>query len=101
MSVKATEDVMSTLRAILKDDTSDEAISLVEDVYDTLNDLTEKAAGDGVDWKSKYEENDRSWREKYRDRFFNPAEVPEETVILEDEETVEVNTKFDDLFTED
>ena len=28
-------------------------------------------SADGEDWKTKYEENDKEWRKKYQDRFFN------------------------------
>ena len=69
MAVKSKDDLLNSIRAKLGDDTSDDTLSLLEDVTDTFNSLT--ANPDGEDWKKKYEENDKQWREKYRDRFFN------------------------------
>lgn len=47
------------------DDTSEEAIELIEDVSDSWDD------GDGEDWKAKYDELDETWKKRYRDRFFD------------------------------
>lgn len=66
MAVRKKDELLSAIRARLGEDTSDEAISLIEDFHDTLNDYDSRV---GEDWKSKYEENDKTWRQKYRDRF--------------------------------
>ena len=71
MAVRTIEEILEQVRTRLGDDTSDEAIALVEDISDTISDYETRANGDGTDWKSKYEENDKEWRKKYRDRFFN------------------------------
>lgn len=65
---------MTMITARVGEDTSDEAISFMEDVTDTLNDYESKLAGDGTDWKTKYEENDKQWREKYIARFNGTGE---------------------------
>lgn len=67
MAVKTIEEIMGAVRARVGEDTSDEALAFVEDVSDTLSSLS-----NAEDWKKKYEENDAEWRNKYRDRFFNP-----------------------------
>ncbi len=67
MAVKSIEEIMGALRARVGEDTSDETLAFVEDVSDTLSSLS-----NAEDWKKKYEENDAEWRNKYRDRFFNP-----------------------------
>lgn len=71
MAILTREDLMSQVRTRVGEDTSDEAIKFIEDVTDTIADLESKANGDGIDWKAKYEENDKTWREKYRERFFS------------------------------
>lgn len=71
MAVKTKDELMSSIRARIGDDQSDEAIALVEDFSDTYDDMQSKANGDGKDWKTMYEQNDQEWRKKYRDRFFN------------------------------
>ena len=55
MAVRTCEEILNTIRARIGDDTSDEAISLVEDVTDTLADMENRAKGDGVNWREKYE----------------------------------------------
>lgn len=91
MAVRKKDELLSAIRARLGDDTSDEALSLIEDFHDTLNDYDSRV---GEDWKSKYEENDKTWRQKYRDRFFQTSSN-EEDLESESEEK-----SFDSLFTE-
>lgn len=60
-----------TLSTIIGDKSDPEAIKALEDMTDTYNALEKGITGDGIDWKKKYEENDQSWRVKYRNRFLN------------------------------
>lgn len=69
MAVKTREEIIAQISARIGDDTSDEAIALIEDVTDTLSDYETRVNGDGTDWKSEYEKNDKEWREKYISRF--------------------------------
>lgn len=71
MAIKTKDELIQSLNAVLGDNASDEALALMEDVSDTLDD---KAAKDGVDWEQKYRENDAAWRTRYRDRFMNNAD---------------------------
>lgn len=71
MAVRSREELLNSIRARIGDDTSDEAIALIEDIQDTITDYENKANGDGTDWKKKYEDNDKEWRNKYRERFFS------------------------------
>ena len=83
------------------DDTSDEAISFLEDMTDTYNDLESKANGDGVDWEQKYKDNDAAWKAKYRHRFFSGdnRNVPTEDAIGDSEDgTNPESITVDDLF---
>lgn len=91
--VKTKDELLASIKERFKDDTSDETISFIEDVSDTINDL-ETRASDETDWKSKYEENDKQWREKYRDRFFNSEGKVDENL---DDDTPKPMS-FDDLF---
>lgn len=100
MSIKTKDEILSTIKSLLKDDTSDDAISILEDVTDTFDDLQSKAQGDGEDWKTRYEENDKEWRQKYRDRFFNhSADEPEDDIDTPDEAVEKV--KFEELFSQE
>ena len=93
MAVISKEDLLKRISERIGDDNSDEAISLLEDVSDTIKDFEER---DSEDWKAKYEENDTKWRKKYRERFENGAPDIEEK---EEKETIEVKS-YDDLFSE-
>lgn len=62
---------MSKLKTFIGDRTDDDAISFIEDCKDTITD-------DKDDWKQKYddvvkekEELDKTWRQKYTERFFS------------------------------
>lgn len=82
MAIKSKEEILEQINARIGEDNSDEAIAIIEDITDTLNDFETRANGDGVDWKTKYEENDKEWRNKYKERFFNPE--PNEDNNLEE-----------------
>lgn len=100
MAIKSKEEILEQINARIGEDNSDEAIAIIEDITDTLNDFETRANGDGVDWKTKYEENDKEWRNKYKERFFNPE--PNEDNNLE--ETPADNDKpmsYADLFKSD
>lgn len=91
MAVKTVDEIMAKVRERIGEDDSDEAIGFIEDISDTLESFS-----NAEDWKTKYEENDKRWREKYRDRFFTSKEEVEEDDIEEPEE--KEKKKFEDLF---
>ena len=99
MAVKTKDELLEIIRERIGDDTSDEAISFIEDITDTLSDFEEKAINSNTDdWKTKYEENDKMWREKYRKRFFS-KDVEKEDEVFEDEDEVK-SLSYEDLFEE-
>ena len=79
MAVRTKEDILESIRGVIGESSDDNTIALLEDITDTYDDLETRANGDGVNWKERYEENDREWRNKYTERFFSsePKE-PEE-----------------------
>lgn len=85
------------ISARIGDDNSDEAIELLEDVTDTLNDYETRTA-DSTNWKEKYETNDREWRDKYKERFMS-GDSSEDDKFIEDEEEPKRYT-FEELFKE-
>lgn len=99
MAVKTKDELMTIIKARIGEDQSDEAIALVEDISDTFDDMQSKVAGDGTDWKAKYEENDATWRQKYRDRFFNKPETKDDESEDEGEEVKTLS--YDELFKEE
>ena len=99
MAVKTRDEIVEAVRKRIGEDTSDEAISLLEDVTDTFTDYETRVA-DKTDWKTKYDEMDASWRKKYMDRFSGKTG---EEVKEEQEEQIKDDSEprtFDELFTE-
>lgn len=99
MAVRTKEEILELIGERIGEDTSDEAISMIEDITDTLDDYQARVEESG-DWKSKYEENDAAWRARYKARFFgiaeeDPATDPEET------EDAKEKTTFEELFDEE
>lgn len=103
MAVLSKEDFLNLIKERTKDSTDDETLKFIEDATDTINSLSET---DGEDWKTKYEDNDKMWRQKYKDRFFSagdsagneykPKDEEEEEEEEKDKEIVAEN--FDELF---
>lgn len=92
MAVRTTEEILESIKARVGESTEDADLEFLEDVTDTLSNLKSKTEGQ-EDWKTKYEENDKRWREKYRDRFFEKKEE-----IEDEKEEPETPKTFEDLF---
>ena len=104
MAVLKKEDFMSRLQERIGDDTSDEAMQFIEDMTDTFNDFETRSSGlNDEQWQSRIDELDKSWREKYKARFFNTETTPDDVKAnqeddVKDDENIEKT--FDDLFEE-
>ena len=70
MAVLNRDDFMSAIKKVVGENPTDELVTFVENMTDTYTDLESKTK-DTTDWKAKYEENDKQWKKKYVDRFFN------------------------------
>ena len=69
MAVRSREEIIAQLSERVGSDTSDETITLIEDITDTLAEYETRANSDGKDWKAEAERIDKEWREKYVSRF--------------------------------
>lgn len=99
MAVRTREEILEAIRSRIGEDTSDESISLLEDITDTMEDY-ETRVSDKTDWKNKYDELDATWRRKYIERFSGKTG---EDVKNEQEEQIKDDSEprtFDELFTE-
>lgn len=105
MAILSREEFFTSIHNRVGTDTSDDAISFIENLTDTYNSLEKQAKGDGVNWEQKYKELDESWKKKYAHRFFSGGcsdYVPNDTgdnTETEDEYDPE-SVKFEDLFKE-
>lgn len=78
MAVKSKDELLGSLKTIIGDTPSDEALTLLEDMSDTLDNST---GGSSDEDKKKIEElekqvkdTDEMWRKRYADRFLNPSD---------------------------
>lgn len=100
MAVLNRDEYFESLKTIFDGKNDSDSITLMENLTDTYEDLNNRASGDGVDWKKKYEENDEMWKDRYKNRFFsgnggNPNyHYPNEPDEPEDKKPV----TYDDLF---
>lgn len=98
MAIKTKDDILSAIREKFADDNSDETISFIEDVSDTITDLETKARGNGTDWEAEAKRIDSEWRERYKARFFSGKTEEDEPEDFNDEPK---QLKFEDLFTKE
>lgn len=97
MAVVNKDTIMERLRENFNDNDSDDVLGLLEDVTDTLNDYQSRLEENG-DWKERYEQNDREWRQKYKDRFFNNDPEPDPEPDPDKDPEQATPTTFEELF---
>lgn len=109
MAVLSKDDFLSAIKTRVGEDVSDDAMKFIEDMTDTFNSLSSATEKDGEDWKAKYEELDKTWRDKYKARFFEGSNTDSSNTTTPDsvkkEQTEDVKddgeaVTFDDLFEE-
>lgn len=99
MAVVSKEQLLDAVKLTLGENTSDEALKLIEDITDTISSYEEKGL---EDWKTRYEENDKLWRQRYRDRFYSGETVTDEPDTPADtEENEQVILSYEQLFKEE
>lgn len=106
MAVLSHEELMNRIKDRLGDDTSDDALSFLEDVADTLAENGDVEAVEG--WTRRYNELEEKYsqlaeenktiRQKYRDRFFSDTSEMDSVEVKEPVEPDEPPKKYDDLF---
>lgn len=99
MSVLDRDTFLARVRDRIGEATDDDSISFLEDMTDTYESLT---ANGQEDWKAKYEENDKQWRERYRNRFMDKVEDIKDDVEKDQKDEMEEranNLRIEDLFS--
>lgn len=85
------DELIEKVRKYVGDRTDDETIEIIEDISDSID------SSDADEWKQKYMENDKMWRDKYISRFLEKKEDELDTPTEHEEEEKEYNS-FEDLF---
>lgn len=88
---KTPEELIAAVKALVGERNDDAVIALIEDISDSFVEDTE-------DWKAKYYELDKLWRDKYIARFtegIKPEEDPEDPNGEDDE--IDTSVSIEDL----
>ena len=91
MAKLSKEELLEKVKTYVGDRTDDETIEIIEDISDSFD------STDADEWKQKYEENDKMWRDKYVSRFYDKKEEEFETPTEHEEEEKEYSS-YEDLF---
>lgn len=94
MAKLSRDELLEKLKAYVGDRTDDETIEIIEDISDSFD------TSDADEWKKKYEDNDKMWRDKYVSRFYDKKEEELETPTEHEEVEKEYNS-YNDLFEEE
>lgn len=93
--IKPISELIEAVKTRIGDNPDDDSVAFLEDITDTLTDYDNKTK-DNTNWKEKYNELDKSWKQKYIERFSDgDYEDPDD----ENEDDVAVPEKFDELFS--
>lgn len=90
MAKLSKDELIEKVRKYIGDRNDDESIEIIEDISDSID------SSEADEWKKKYEENDKMWRDKYISRFVEKVDEPD-TPAEHEEEEKEYNS-FEDLF---
>lgn len=94
MAKLSKNELIEKVKKYVGDRTDDETIEIIEDITDSLD------TSDADEWRQKYEENDKMWRDKYISRFLEKKDDEPDTPTEHEEEEKEYNS-FEDLFEEE
>lgn len=102
MAVLTREQFMERLNTLTEGKTDDDTLTMIQDFSDTFKSLEEKEDVEAVrgDYEKKLKTLDDTWRNKYRDAFFNGTEEKKEEIEEEEEEKEEPHN-YEDLFKEE
>ena len=93
MAKLSKDELIEKVKKYVGDRTDDETIEIIEDISDSIDTSEDE-------WRQKFEENDKMWRDKYISRFLEKKEDEPDTPTEHEEEEKEYNS-FEDLFEEE
>ena len=101
MAKKTLEELTGEFNLIVGDNDSDDVLSFLEDLTDTMN---AEPPAESEDLRGRVEELEgqlRDLRKRYRDRFYGRTDEKEEEETVETEQVDGDNIKIKDLFKEE
>lgn len=112
MAIVSKDEIMKQVKELLKDNTSDEAIALIENVNDTLDSLGDSGKIDELnqkitDLEQAVKDTEDKWRTKYTERFYSGTDdktkIDDPSVVNPTPSSEEDNNApetFEDLFSD-
>jgi len=94
MAKLSKDELIEKVKKYVGDRKDDETIEIIEDISDSID------SSEADEWKKKYEENDKMWRDKYISRFVEKKEDELDPPTEHEEEEKEYYS-FGDLFEEE
>lgn len=94
MAKLSKDELIEKVKKYVGDRMDDETIEIIEDISDSID------SSDADEWRQKFEENDKMWRDKYISRFLEKKEDELDTPT-DHEEDEKVYIDFEDLFEEE
>ena len=94
MAKLSKDELIEKVKKYVGDRSDDETIEIIEDISDSID------SSDADEWKQKYEDNDKMWRDRYISRFVEKKEDEQDTSEEHEEEENEYSS-FEDLFEEE
>lgn len=94
MAKLSKDELIEKVKKYVGDRTDDETIEIIEDISDSID------SSDADEWRQKFEENDKMWRDKYISRFLEKKEDELDSPSEHEKEEKEYNS-FEDLFEEE
>lgn len=92
MAKLSKDELIEKVRKYVGDRKDDDTIEIIEDISDSID------SSEADEWKKKYEENDKMWRDKYISRFVEKKEDELDTPTEHEEKEYK---SFEDLFEEE
>ena len=94
MAKLSKDELIEKVKKYVGDRSDDETIEIIEDISYSID------SSDADEWKQKYEDNDKMWRDRYISRFVEKKEDEQDTSEEHEEEENEY-ISFEDLFEEE
>ena len=100
---KSKAEIIADLKAFIGENNSDDAIALVENVSDSIEDNKDydELKGQYDKLKEDYDKNDKAWRQRYIDRFNNEEKEDDKEVIDVDNSNDDKPLTYENLFEEE
>ena len=98
--VRSKEEILASLKSIIVENNSDEVITLLEDVSDSMS-VDNYALNQRVaELEQKCVDVETEWRNRYRDRFYGDVEG-DDTATFKGEPPEKNQLTYDNLFKEE